>query len=523
MVLTLGSCTPRLIGGIDPASLDPDADRTFIDKAADIYFAGYGAVTNSYVDPVEPATLALASMDGVSRLDDRFRLVQRANRVAIHFDGRSVAELVAPDGDDVGGWAQTTAVAIETARRTSDKVGKAGDSALFEATFDSMTESLDRYSRYENEKEGRANRASRQGYSGIGAGLIEVEEPAGVMISKVFEGSPADQAGVHEGDRIMRVDGVETEGMDVGEVATLMRGPTGTTVSVRFERAGKPLDLDIERARVIEQTVFYERVGDVAYFRISYFNAGTTRGLSKKLDEARSEIGPEMTGIVLDLRQNRGGNLPQSLEVADLFIDTGKILSTRGRTRQSQRDYVASPREDSGHKPMVVLIDGGSASASEIVASALQDSGRALVVGTRSYGKGTIQNIVELPDHTYLIFTSARMHAPSGYTLSHFGVFPSICTRDSYGKKDAESADLHLDQITSNEALKLRRRADQLETSEKAKLEDYCTGAHPPSADDSDVRIARRLLESDELYRRAADAAQVALRATGASTGPASE
>ena len=147
------------------------------------------------------------------------------------------------------------------------------------------------------------------------------------------------------------------------------------------------------------------------------------------------------------------------------------------------------------------------------MASALQDSNRALVIGTRSFGKGTIQNIVELPNQSYLIFTSARMHAPSGYTLSHFGVFPSICTQDSYGADDGSRTDLQLDQIASNKALQLRRRADQLGKAEKSKLETYCTGDHPPSSDDSYVRIASRLLHSAELYRQAAAASQVAFRA----------
>ena len=384
---------------------------------------------------------------------------------------------------------------------------------LFEATFDSMTESLDRYSRYENELEGRVNKASRQGYSGIGACLVQNTEPASVAISKVFEGSPAAEAGVREGDIIGSVDGTSTQNLDVEEVANLMRGPVGTLVRIRFYRENQNIDLEIRRDQVIEPTVFYQPVGDVAYVRISYFNIGTTEGLREKIAQAKVEIPGGMKGLILDLRQNRGGNLSQSLEVADLFIEEGQLLLTNGRTIGSRRSYVASANDDINHLPMVVLIDWGSASASEIVASALQDSNRALVIGTRSFGNGTIQNIVELPNQSYLIFTSARMHAPSGYTLSHFGVFPSICTQDSYGADDGSRTDLQLDQIASNKALQLRRRADQLGKAEKSKLETYCTGDHPPSSDDSDVRIASRLLHSAELYRQAAAASQVAFRA----------
>ena len=384
---------------------------------------------------------------------------------------------------------------------------------LFEATFDSMAESLDRYSRYENELEGRINKASRQGYSGIGAGLIQNTDPESVAISKVFEGSPAADAGVREGDVIGAVDGTSTQNMNVEEVANLMRGPSGTLVRIRLYRENQSFDLEIRRAQVIEPTVFYQPVGDIAYIHISYFNIGTTDGLREKIAQAKTEIPGGIKGLILDLRQNRGGNLSQSLEVADLFIEEGQLLLTNGRTMGSRRSYVASANDDISHLPMVVLIDGGSASASEIVAAALQDSNRALVVGTRSFGKGTIQNIVELPNESYLIFTSARMHAPSGYTLSHFGVFPSICTKDSYGAKESSTTDLHLDQIASNNALRLRRRADQLGKAEQSKLETYCTGDHPPTSDDSDVRIASRLLHSAELYRQAAAASQIAFRA----------
>jgi carboxyl-terminal processing protease len=513
LALTVGSCTPRLSDVIDQPGVPESVDRGFIGKAADIYYAGFGAVADGYVDAIEPATLALASLNGVERLDDKVRMVQRANRIAIHYDNRSIAELVVPERDDVSGWAQTTALAVETARRSSTKLAQATESMLFEATFDSMTESLDRYSRYENELEGRVNKASRQGYSGIGAGLVQNTEPASVAISKVFEGSPAAEAGVREGDIIGSVDGTSTQNLDVEEVANLMRGPVGTLVRIRFYRENQNIDLEIRRDQVIEPTVFYQPVGDVAYVRISYFNIGTTEGLREKIAQAKAEIPGGMKGLILDLRQNRGGNLSQSLEVADLFIEEGQLLLTNGRTIGSRRSYVASANDDINHLPMVVLIDGGSASASEIVASALQDSNRALVIGTRSFGKGTIQNIVELPNQSYLIFTSARMHAPSGYTLSHFGVFPSICTQDSYGADDGSRTDLQLDQIASNKALQLRRRADQLGKAEKSQLETYCTGDHPPSSDDSDVRIASRLLHSAELYRQAAAASQVAFRA----------
>jgi len=508
--------TAALVACGSLSNRDDSSEEAFVDRTAEVFYTGYDQVVERYVDPVQPDFLALASLDGINRLDDEFRIVRRSNRIAILYQGKSVAEMVAPASDDVDGWADTTALALASARRHSPRLAGYDEERLLEASLDSMTDSLDRYSRYENSDESVRNRASRQGYSGIGAALGQDEESGTVTIAKVFEGSPAEKAGVLEGDRILAIDGTRTEGLEVAEVAELMRGQIGTKVEVTIGRGTEESVKQIWRDRVIEPTVFYEPVGNIAYLQISYFNAGTTNGVRDKVNQAAREIGDSFGGIILDLRQNRGGNLSQAIEVSDLFIEDGLILRTAGRGPRANRDYVAQRAGTLSRLPIVVLIDSGSASASEIVASALQDANRALVIGTRSFGKGTIQDIIRLPNDSDLIFTSARMHAPSGYTLSNFGVFPSICTQEIYGKADAQP-DLSAEAIARNEALRHRREADRLDKTAKEKLTVYCTGNHPPRPDDDDVRVARSLLESRDLFRQAFDASRVALNASAAS------
>ena len=335
----------------------------------------------------------------------------------------------------------------------------------------------------------------------------------------MFAGSPAQTAGVRVGDLIVEIDGEATNGLSIVEVAEKMRGPIGTSVRLGLLADGVTRYRDVWRDRVIEPTVFFEPSGRAAYIRISAFNVGTTKDLRAGLIEARKTIGPDLAGVILDLRQNRGGNLNQAIEVSDLFVDSGVILQTTGRSARSNNRYRARETGTISNLPMVVLIDGGSASASEIVASALQDAGRALVVGTRSFGKGTIQDIVDLPNNTDLIFTTARMHAPSGYGLSTFGVFPSVCTSDSYNGLVDEPADIddrlpdsgiEIEQIASNEALRKRRQAETLDSAAKADLRSYCNGDHPPANNDSDVRVARLLLESRDLHERVSDASRLA-------------
>jgi carboxyl-terminal processing protease len=179
---------------------------------------------------------------------------------------------------------------------------------------------------------------------------------------------------------------------------------------------------------VVPETVAYQRKGDVAYFRIYSFNSETTDSLKREIYDAQAEIGEDLRGYIIDLRGNPGGLLNQAVSTSNLFLNSGRIVSTIGRNPDSHQYYEASDGDITDGKPMAVLIDGNSASAAEIVAAALQDNQRAVLIGSNSYGKGTVQNIKTLPNRGEMSLTWARYHAPSGYSLHHLGVLPTICT-----------------------------------------------------------------------------------------------
>jgi carboxyl-terminal processing protease len=258
----------------------------------------------------------------------------------------------------------------------------------------------------------------------------------------------------------------------------------------------------MKRNRIIPTTVTYERRGDVALIHLTGFNSATTDNLKAAVDKARNELGKEMAGVIIDMRSNRGGLLDQAQTVSELFINNGTIFSTQGRHPDSRRTYKSS---NGGSKtpdmPIVVLMNGGSASAAEIVAAALQDRGRAVVVGSTSYGKGTVQTVVRLANEGELILTWSRLQAPSGYTWNELGVLPNICT-----SKVADVGQLNTRSVDSGQGTLMRwhalRNPTQQEVSELRKI---C----PPgeASPERDVEIATRLLRDRNLYAHAVQAA----------------
>jgi carboxyl-terminal processing protease len=252
---------------------------------------------------------------------------------------------------------------------------------------------------------------------------------------------------------------------------------------------------------VIPETVIYRREGDIAYFRIYNFNEDTAGSLRREFENARNEIGAErMRGVILDLRSDPGGVLDQAVAVSDLFLSSGRIVSTRGRNPESYQSYEATPGDIANGLPMAVLINGNSASASEIVAAALQDNNRAVLIGSNSYGKGTVQTVPRLPNNGEITLTWARYFAPSGYTLNHIGVLPSICTNSG----DEDATDL-LSELGAGQLkpvpVAARNSTSPEDTPALDKLRETCPGYKSERA--VDLQVAIRLLGQPRLYDEA--------------------
>jgi len=361
---------------------------------------------------------------------------------------------------------------------------------------------LDPYTRYNTPEMAREERAQREGFGGIG---IVIDTSGGdVRIASVMEESPAARANLLVDDRIVSIEGENTKGMTDRDVVRRLRGQIGNAVNIELVRKGEdqPLRVALVRAHIVPQTVVYKRIGDVAHIRLTGFNPRTTEALVDTLRKAEREIGPRFAGVILDLRNNFGGYLDQSVYVADLFIAEGSIVSTRGRHRTLTHESWAR-RGDVGEKtPLVVLINGNSASASEIVAAALQDHNRAVVIGTTSFGKGSVQSILTLPNDGEIILTSARFHAPSGYALAELGVLPHVCTS---GGRETVSA--LLEQVRSgrfaDRVAAGRWRSTSPDDSEARKqLRGQACPAEPTERE-SDLELARSLLMDRALHAAA--------------------
>ena len=312
-------------------------------------------------------------------------------------------------------------------RVRAEYVEEATDEELIEAAINGMLTSLDPHSSYLNRKSFQDMQVQTRGEFG-GLGIEVTMENGLIKVVSPIDDTPAFRAGLQPGDLITHLNGEAIMGLTLNEAVEKMRGPVGTDIRVTIRRgdAGEPFDVNITRAIIKVQSVRFRPEGDIGYIRITTFNEQTQSGLEKAIATLQQEIGDKLKGYVLDLRNNPGGLLDQAVSVSDTFLDKGEIVSTRGRRAEDGTRYNAKPGDMAKGLPIVVLVNGGSASASEIVAGALQDHRRAIVMGTKSFGKGSVQTIIPLPGHGAMRLTTARYYTPSGRSIQQLGVTPDI-------------------------------------------------------------------------------------------------
>ena len=307
-------------------------------------------------------------------------------------------------------------------------VDEVSDEKLIQYAVNGMLMNLDPHSSYMDEKEfGDMQVQTRGEFGGLG---IEVTMEQGLVkvVSPIFD-TPAYRAGVQSGDYITHLDGEAIIGLTLNEAVDKMRGKVGTPIklTIRREGAAEPIELTLVRDVIKIESVKFEMVGnDIGYIRITTFNQNSDAGVKKAIADFTSKKDAKLSGIILDLRNNPGGLLDQAISVSDLFLDKGEIVSTRGRHAQDTERDNATPGDITNGLPVVVLINGGSASASEIVSGALQDHHRAIVVGTQSFGKGSVQTVIPLPGHGAMRLTTARYYTPSGRSIQAKGIEPDI-------------------------------------------------------------------------------------------------
>ena len=307
-----------------------------------------------------------------------------------------------------------------------DYVEEITDKELIEAAIQGMLQSLDPHSSFMNEESFEDMQVQTKGeFGGLG---IEVSMEGGyVKVVSPIDDTPAFRAGVKSGDFIIEIDGESVYGMSLGDAVDKMRGKINTEITITISRGDlEPFDIKIIRDKIKIQSVKARREGNAAYLRITSFNEKTEAGLIKNMKELKEEIGDEITGVVLDLRNNPGGLLDQAVKVSDAFLDRGEIVSTRGRIKRGQQRFSATKGDIADGLPMVILINSGSASASEIVAGALQDHKRAIIMGVKSFGKGSVQTIIPVQRDSAMRLTTAKYYTPSGNSIQATGIIPDI-------------------------------------------------------------------------------------------------
>src|SRR6188768_4158102 len=379
-------------------------------------------------------------MVGRKRRPEGSRMMRRTSLILFGAAAGVAVTLIATQPRIVFDGARAQAAATDTYRQLSlfgdvfervraDYVEKPDDSKLIETAINGMLAGLDPHSSYMDSKSFRDMQVQTRGEFG-GLGIEVTMEDGLIKVVAPIDETPAPKAGIMANDIITKLDDEQVQGLTLNQAVEKMRGPVNTKIKLTIMRKGqdKPVEVSITRDVIRVRSVRSQVEGeDVGYIRLTQFNEQTTEGLKKAIADIGAKISDDkLKGYVLDMRNNPGGLLDQAISASDAFLQKGEIVSTRGRNAEETQRFNARPGDLTKTKPLIVLINGGSASASEIVAGALQDHKRATVIGTRSFGKGSVQTIIPLGGNGAVRLTTARYYTPSGRSIQAKGIDPDI-------------------------------------------------------------------------------------------------
>lgn len=463
-----------------------------------VFSVGYGRITEAYLQPIDLRQIGTDGLKALAAIDPAIRVSREKDGVRVYVSGIPAFEAPTPRPGDSAAWANLTVRAVERARVHSSALRGASAERIYQTVFDSIVSGLDGFSRYTGAQRAATERAQREGYGGVGLALTS----AGNRLLVSESHGPAERAGIRQGDVLLAVDGAPV-GINDSAVYERLRGPSGSLVLLTVARDGQgSRRLPIRRERVIPNTVASSVTAHAAVIKVERFNVGTVAHLRSAVLSARAALGPAAHGIVLDLRGNPGGLLDQAVAVADLFIRRGRIITTEGRHPDSRQRFEAAPDDVADGLPLVVLVDARTASSAEVVAAALQDSGRAVIVGSATYGKGSVQTVTRLPNDGELFLTWSRIYTPAGYSLHRQGVQPMVCT-----SADGRGAESLLDELRGSGARThavqvagWRAQASHDETA-LTRLREACPWREHGA--ELDLDVAKRLLADPQLYQRA--------------------
>ena len=481
-----------------------------------------GSVIGTALNFLGPRTLdaysnrqfTLWGLGGLTAIDPSLTVETSADMVRLVTPQGVLHASTAPATGDLPGWTQAAVAMADAAWRNSVLLRNAGQQAVIQSFFDELFNHLDPYSRYIAPLPASSDRVARNGAE-AGAGITVVRAGRNALVSAVNAEGPAWQAGISAGMRLLAVDGRSTRNQDEAGIAGWLQGADGSSVVLTIAPAGRGAGrtITLTRAQVPPETVFAFSSGDIVVLRVTGFSADTAQEMSQFLDQAMQ---PEargqpdgsgdrkpgrVHGLIFDLRGNRGGLLQQAVTSVALVLDHGVAVITRGRNPQANHIWSVQGGDLTGGIPIVVLVDGRTASAAEIMAAALADHRRAVVVGSATLGKGLVQTIAQLPDGGELFVTWSRVIAPLGWPLQGLGVIPQLCT--SLGQRALDRSLAGLARGVQDDAVAIRESRKARPPLPIARILEIRSACPAAIGGDADLDAARVLLEDVTSYRAA--------------------
>jgi carboxyl-terminal processing protease len=490
-----------LLFGI-PARAEPVATATpgwNPNIAAQVYLTALTFMAPRTLEPIALTQLTLWGLRGLTALDPALSVEARDGQLVLSSTGRVLGSVAVPTEDSAAAWVDATIALTSVAWNASAAVRKSGTAGILRGYFDELFNHLDPYSRYVPPSDAGDDRARRSGLAG--AGITLIRSGNAVLVQSVIADGPAALAGIRAGDRIVAVDDQKLRGESATTVASWIAGPEDTIVEIEFRsRDGRAHHVELLRAMVPPETIFFERVGDIQIIRITGFSRRTDARLANELQRSLAAPHPP-TGLILDLRGNRGGLLREAIAVADELLPAGIVATTAGRDPESSRVWRSGERQIGIDLPVVVIVDGRSASAAEILTAALADRGRAVVVGSVTLGKGLVQAIAPLPDGGELFLTWSRVLAPLGWPIQGLGVLPQVCTSLGQDALKRQLATLAEGSQPMAPAIARHRAARApIPAAQALAIRDACPAAE---GRETDLQVARYLLSHPAAYAAA--------------------
>lgn len=495
-----------LLGGCAPVGAQEQNPTRANVTAEQLFAVALRPIADNWLKPVSLPQLVTDGLRRVARSDGALWVLEDQGHLLLMRDGRERVRLPLPEDGVPERWANLTAEMLRAMLAASPTLAAKDREALYRDMFDGMMADLDPYSRYTDPGRADQERSQREGYDGIG---ISVRQADGFFeVADLVADGPAALAGIRPGDRILAVANVPTAGMAYSTLTGLIQGPDGSPVELRLGPTEQQArSVTVRRRHLVPNTVQTRLEDGILTIRIDRFNNATQENVRSAILRAQGQAG-RLKGAVLDLRGNPGGVMVQAVGVVNLFVPQGRIITTRGRHPNSVQWFEAQkPVSVFADLPLAVLIDGQTASSAEIVAAALQDAGRALVIGSSSFGKGSVQLVNQLPNGGELFITWSRIYAPSGYSFDVQGVQPNICiTRPGATRESLLALAARSDSGEQARLLGQRMTASddaQALSSLRAACPPAAAGEGPMEARPTAADIARTLLADTGLYRQA--------------------